>query len=315
MTFTFRTRARSLSAALVSTACAVIAVAGAAGATPPPLTTLQADQQAIASGLSNHPAPKSLQQAIPSIVGSLPAGYHNGCHAQGKLWPVVVPTNCVGGNTSSAQSIYLIGDSHAEQWSPGLTLAATTNHWKLTDLTMSGCVPSASTTPSTVNGNLSCQTWNHALLKRIVKDRPKVVVVGTFLRSPEPTSAMVSYLKKIKKVSAVVLLGDTPTPRAATYCAFSHLSRPSACAFHDSQSAARAQLQAIATDAGVGYLPTAQWFCKSGRCPITTSALVLYRDDSHISTETAAALRVLFAKSLVADSTGPGGAALTLSAS
>ena len=308
-----RSAARALSAVAVSTAVLVAGLSSIAGATPAPLTTIQEVQQGVASGLSNHPAPQSLQRSISSIVGSLPAGYRDGCHAQGKLWPVVLPNKCTVGDPSSAQSIYLIGDSHAEQWSPGLTLAATSNHWKLTDLTMSGCVPSASTTPSTVNGNLSCQTWNHDLLKRIQKDRPKVVVVGSLLRSPEPSNAIVKYLKEVEKVATVVLLGDTPTPGNATYCALSHLSQPAACAFHDTQVAARAQMQSLAVEAGVASLPTVQWFCKSGRCPITTNALLLYRDNSHISTETADALRVLLAKSLVADAVGPGGPELTLS--
>ncbi|UVT16986.1 MAG: acyltransferase [Nitrospira sp.] len=91
---------------------------------------------------------------------------------------------CDFGNSSSAVTVVLFGDSHAMQWFNPLEKLAELNGWKLTTVVKSSCHSFDIRPLGHKAANLdSCAQWRETALKQIVAMRPTIVILGNLTTS------------------------------------------------------------------------------------------------------------------------------------
>jgi peptidoglycan/LPS O-acetylase OafA/YrhL len=248
----------------------------------------------------------------------VPVVYADGCH----LSPTrtTYPT-CAFGDTSSATTVFLLGDSHAAQWFPTMEAIATKEHWRLLSRTKSGC-PAPDVTifnKALKRAYDECDTWRAGVLAEIAATNPALVVAaGTRTdslvdrasgRRLDASTAGAEWqagwsrtLAALEKDGvATAVLRDTPWPgRDVPSCVQQHSARPSAC------DLSRSALDAAAYDIGmVKGVSTAHavdlsaLLCDARRCPVTRGKYLVYRDTSHLTATFAAALTPYLGAKLV----------------
>ena len=261
----------------------------------------------LRAGLAPRPvsAPEAAQ--IASVSTTLPIIYADRCQAS-HYSNLLLP--CRFNSAGSGATVMLIGDSHAAEWFPALLSASHAEHWRLISHTKAGCPPVASTIPNNpTDPNAgpydACSAWNRALLAQMRAVHPDLVVIG--ILAPEVLrhlSSLSRYLDEIAPlVGHSVVLGDTPYPHFdAPSCIAANLGNAAACTLdqrNDLPPSSQARLAAaVRASRNASYLPTVQWLCLSGRCPVIVAGVVMYRDNSHLSLLGARALSGLLASAL-----------------
>ena len=191
------------------------------------------------------PVPADLVPSLATVRQDLPVIYADECHAE---WKEVAPPDCVYGR-KDGKTVFLIGDSHAAHWFPTFQRLADEQDWRLISLTKSAC-PVADL--PVYNGTLKreyteCDTWRAAVLDRISREKPAMVVVSDSRigqlwvdGNPVPytdredlwATGLERSLDELRKVAGhVVVIGDTPRPATdAPVCVSGHLDNALACA-------------------------------------------------------------------------------------
>ena len=86
----------------------------------------------------------------------------------------------------------------------------------------------------------------------------------------------------------VLILGDTPTPHAdVPSCVAAHLNSLSRCNVNRSEAVKDRWLQAddeVARAHDAQLVTTADWLCGAEECPTVLGNVLLYRDESHLTT-------------------------------
>jgi peptidoglycan/LPS O-acetylase OafA/YrhL len=295
----------SASTALVAiVAIAVVPSARGSGrlATVPSLaSSAQASRvsQIVGEGVSTQRVPSNLNPPLETVGGDRPA--IDQCHigiAATKSGP------CVFGDSSASTTVVLFGDSHAGQWFAPLNDLAHARHWKLVVFVKSEC-PSVNVHAYSVpmkREYVECDKWRSSALDRIRSMRPRVVVLSssvTFdaMGNFDPKtfeqswlSGTTSIVQQIEATGAVVVwLGDTPRPRgSAPDCVATHLQDARACmndvAIAQVDNQRRVQSAAAAAAAGATVIDPTPWICPGTKCPVVVGNLLVYRDNSHLST-------------------------------
>ena len=265
------------------------APSSSAAATPSPAYFTPASLPSLLNeGLTDRPVPHSVAAQLLGAATILPSGYSDGCHVD---QTATMAPACTYGDVSSMTSVWLIGDSHAEQWLPALEVIGLAHHWKIVAINKSACPPVAPGSSTTFNSSAypQCSTWNAYVLARIKAARPSLVIV-TALASEVVTRqrSMTAYLASLKtEANHVLLLGDTPNPSTdIPSCIATHLDNAATCALDPIVAAPAAQRAAyhdIATAAGVAFQPTTRWFCVIRGCPVIVDTTLMYRDNSHLT--------------------------------
>ncbi|MFN8168655.1 MAG: acyltransferase family protein [Candidatus Nanopelagicales bacterium] len=247
----------------------------------------------------------------------LPAIYSDGCHLS--ITATSSPT-CAFGETGSATTVVLLGDSHAAQWFPTLKRLADKNGWRLLVRTKSGCpAPDVTILQRRLKRAYDeCDTWRSAVLDEIVRTKPALVVAaGTRTDSlvdrasgdplaqdragAEWKAGWRRTLSPLEKAGVTVaVLRDTPWPgKDMASCVAQHESRPSTCDL--SRKALDSPAYDVATTNGS---PTAHGvdlsdvICAPTRCPATQGKYLVYRDESHLTATFARALAPYLDKQL-----------------
>ena len=228
---------------------------------------------------------------------SKPAVYTNGCHLSfGVAWP---KGSCEFGSVNSAETIMLVGDSHAAQWFPAALKIAQEHQWRLISITKSSC-------PATLlavkeNSGISCQVFQKKLIDEINSIKPQHLLISNFTEYQYPRiKPAINYAQSwvdgearfISQLtiptSALTLLGDTPYPiKDSTTCLSLHASQPTKCNFQYIRSDATQKLREYATSNQLRYADTASWLCNGNVCPALNGKQNNYRDTSHMSVPTA----------------------------
>jgi peptidoglycan/LPS O-acetylase OafA/YrhL len=297
----------SLSASTALMAIAAIAVVPSARgsgrlATVPSLSSqAQAARisQIVADGVFTQKVPSNLNPPLETVGGDRPA--INQCHlsiAATKSGP------CVFGDSRASTTVVLFGDSHAGQWFAPLNDQAHARHWKLIVFVKSDC-PSVNVHAYIVTMKREygeCDKWRSNALDRIRGLRPKMVVLsssvtsgamGNFVPKTFEQSWLTGTTSIVQQIEAsgavVVWLGDTPRPRgSAPDCVATHLQDARAC-MNDAATAQvdnqrRVQSAAAAAAAGATVVDPTPWICPGTKCPVVVGNLLVYRDNSHLST-------------------------------
>lgn len=260
--------------------------------------------------------PQNLRPALRDASSDQPRIYADGCH---RSFAETVPADCVYGN-SSAPRVVLFGDSHAAQWFPALMGWATDNGYAVEVHTKSSCPSVDATVYRDGVPYTECSLWRDAVIDRIEKESPALVLIANFgtanLNLPSDhsyasawNSALSSTLERISAPTAVIAdtpdLGQTPS-----ICLSARLQDTAACGLPRAEAVRADVRQAEATAAaadGSPMIDLTDFLCSDVCNPVIGDTLV-YRDAHHLtatfSAELADALGAALAD-VVTPSVGP----------
>ena len=240
--------------------------------------------------------PANLTPSLGSARSDKPVIYADGCILNNGQ---VTAKECAYGDTASGRLIVLFGDSHAAQWFPALQEISLRNHWRLEVLTKKGC-PTADIPIADPARGPECGPWRTSVLARLADEHPALVIMSAYRynttsaaigSNPDEVwrNGMQSTLDRIRPLAAnVLLLGDTPTPlNDVPGCVASHLRRVADCMNPRSAAIKPARLGVevdVAAAHDAAFVATGDWLCTSSECPVVIGNLLVYRDNSHITT-------------------------------
>jgi peptidoglycan/LPS O-acetylase OafA/YrhL len=126
--------------------------------------------------LDNAPVPDApMRPTVLEAKEDLPETTVDGCISDFNSVDVIT---CSYGDQSATHTIALAGGSHAEHWITALDLLGKQRHFKVTTYLKMGCPLTTEDVPLVMGDNRpypKCHTWNEAVMKKIVADRPDYV--------------------------------------------------------------------------------------------------------------------------------------------
>ncbi|MFG3343179.1 acyltransferase family protein [Glycomyces sp. NPDC048151] len=273
-------------------------------------------ERRLQEGLAVASVPADLEPSLTGAETDQPTIYDDGCHLV--FEEIALPSECAYGDTASATTVVLMGDSHAAQWFPALEALAEQNGWKLLARTKSSCGPADLTQYSSAykRDYTECDEWRDDILSEIEEIEPAMVILSgedapsladSEDSSPEGWAA--AWTRTLERVTAAagqtVALTDTPrSPSGDSIpeCIAVHQQEVRECVMDRSEaiddSGNREAGMAAAEEAGATVVETVGWFCFSGECPVITGNTLVYRDSHHISTPYARSLSTLLGDAL-----------------
>jgi SGNH domain-containing protein len=234
--------------------------------------------------------------------------YEDGCLAQATA---TRSPRCVYGDRGSRTTVVLFGDSHAMQFFPALEPIAVRRHWRLVQLTKSGCPPAAVEVVYTPLNRAypECDSWRADTLARIARERPALVVAaasvdytvvadGRRLGDAAATAALAAgyapMLRRLRRlVPRVAVIVDPPKPPwDIPDCVSRALHKLRRCAFRRGPAVARANAMAAGARRvrGVRVIDASGRFCLPELCPAVIGNVLVYRRTGHITATYAATL-------------------------
>jgi len=206
----------------------------------------------------------------------------------------------------NATTVWLTGDSHAEQWKPALLQLAKKNHWKLTYSLLGGC-PVAEVSFAGYHGkgdpaaNAACMTGSKSIARMIEEDRPDKVFYSIFARKEKlddgsGLSQSDQYGKGLPKFwgrwadagSTVYVLADPPLNGYVrdAKCVALNPSQPLKCAVprHVAQPADPLISAARQMNSDrVRLIDLTDHFCDDSRCYAVVGNVSVYFDADHLN--------------------------------
>jgi hypothetical protein len=260
--------------------------------------------QAVRAVRVHAPLPAPLS---PSSISATAPGLYVPFRCVPQFGPGTTFDMCALGDVASRHVVALIGDSHAWMWIPGLSRAASILHFELIPVTKPGCL--------LVNLHENrpgwpCRTWYLSAL-RIVRRLHPSATIASFMTSNldagEASFAATELHSVLKAVPHGVLIADPPN-----YNVFSEgFTTPGSCLSSAGATQATCAIQQpAAMDASLGAIqamarryrypavPTLQWFCADGTCPVVIDGTVTTEDGSHITDQYSTLLAPLLADDL-----------------
>ncbi len=126
--------------------------------------------------LDHAPVPDApMRPTVLEAKQDLPETTVDGCISD---FDNVSVTTCAYGDQSATHTIALAGGSHAEHWITALDLLGKLHHFKITTYLKMGCPLTTEDVPLVMGDNRpypKCHTWNEAVMKKIIADRPDYV--------------------------------------------------------------------------------------------------------------------------------------------
>ena len=212
------------------------------------------------------------------------------------------------GGDARAPQVWLLGDSHAQQWQGAIYDLARKRHWRLTTSYLGGC-PAADVaflgfrTPWGPDEQKRCRDWSHDSADEIEKERPALVITAMASRhqlvddgssrshDQQFEAGLQAYWKRWSSAGTRVLAVADPPLNVEV--------RPADCLLlseEDPQSCARPRqiaqpadpLAAAARDAGlpgVSVLDLTDRFCDASLCYAAVGGIPVYYDADHLNLE------------------------------
>jgi peptidoglycan/LPS O-acetylase OafA/YrhL len=213
---------------------------------------------------------------------------------------------CAMGDTASAATVALVGDSHAAMWKPAFEQIAAQRHWRLEMLARSSCpLLDLDIRPPVLHRKYTeCEQWRGQIFDRLQAEHPRLIVLsmwrrygvgygtGSGFRAYDSawTDSITRLVQQLRRTGAkVLMLGPTPDPRTnVPICLSGHLDDASACALPKSTAVNQPGIAAEATATQVGggqYANLTELFCTADRCPVIVGSTLVYVDWSHLTLE------------------------------
>ncbi|MGF1661032.1 MAG: acyltransferase family protein [Kineosporiaceae bacterium] len=218
-------------------------------------------------------------------------------------WESTVAEPCVF-EPGEGPRVVLFGDSHAQQWSEALVPAAEEGDWNLEILSKVFCTPATRTVYADAleADYVACDQWRESALARLTDPatRPDVVIVGALntagFAAEEAAKNAQGWETTLDRLRAadvrVVYLRDTPRPagnvpdclerQEAAACDLDRIA-----ALPPDATADRIQAGLEPDMAVVDLTPA---LCGSTYCPVVRDGIIVYRDDSHLTSSITVAL-------------------------
>ncbi|MFI5511719.1 acyltransferase family protein [Mycobacterium sp. NPDC051804] len=327
-----RSPARSLAVGGVATAAAVSVCAAVAVAIPPPVgrgapaapltftaaspptgRTIEAYDAAISGALAQVQAvvaaaaevktvPSNLDPTLTDAADEPKDMIIDGCL---RTFFEVGQPDCAAGDTTSATTVALLGDSNATMWSPAFDEVATQKGWRLETLTKSGCPPMDLAVTGPVRRLLytNCEQWRDEIITQLNAKRPRLVVMSVWrgyggpelgwqpgFASYDPAwmAGLTRLVRQLRGTGAEVLvLGPIPDPHSmVAICLSGHLDDTTACSAPRSMAVNEAGIAAESAAIRVGgghYVDVTGLFCTADRCPVIVGNTLVYSDQTHVT--------------------------------
>jgi peptidoglycan/LPS O-acetylase OafA/YrhL len=256
-------------------------------------------QAAVAASADIQAVPADLSPPLGAAAADKPDVFVNGCV---RSWLYTGQGECASGDTASASTVALVGDSHAAMWEPAFQTLAAQRQWRLETLAKVTCplMDLPITSPYLHREYTECEQWRGQIVARLHAEHPALVVLDMSRRySPDYgftvydrpwLDGLTRLVADLRASGATVLvLGPVPDPRSTVpTCLSEHLDAATACApdravaVNDAGIAAEEQ----ATAAGGGrYEDLTSLFCTAGRCPVIVGNRLVFRDDNHVTVQ------------------------------
>ncbi|MDO3634352.1 acyltransferase family protein [Mycolicibacterium arseniciresistens] len=212
--------------------------------------------------------------------------------------------SCAYGKQDSDVIVAVVGDSHANQWVPGLAKVAEKKGWALVEYTKAAC--SFSDVPVATKDQKpypSCNEWSAAVLDQLIKEKPTMVITsqsskGVFVNGelrydPVGRSALAAGLRRsyealTKAGIPVLVIQDSPAPtQDIPDCVEANADELTACAAdravmvpddHGSD-----QMEAVQGLGNVRVVDFNDAICPTDKCAAVIGNVLLYRDNSHMT--------------------------------
>jgi hypothetical protein len=173
---------------------------------------------------------------------------------------------CRLGDATSAKTIVVIGDSHAQHWMPTILLMAEQDGWAILPIVKSACTPH---TWLRYPQKPECPGWYKWAIGQAEALHPDVTLIaGTWAPENVPDEAvktiasLTSAAKRFSK--SVIVMGDPPKQnRQPVDCLLARHATMKTC----TTTATKVQLRgdtkaaAIAKNRHIGFVDTRGWFC------------------------------------------------------
>jgi len=247
------------------------------------------------------PIPANLKPTLAGAIKDAPPSYRDGCHGSigdARIHP------CVYGDKTGATTVALFGDSHAAQWLPALIREGVARHWKIVNLTKSGC-PSADVKFRSTHSSdiVPCRTWRSRAETWLRGHHPDLIVVANLRTYPlldasgrlTPASkreaqwraGLTKTLRALPTTSRRVVLADTPQfSQDVPSCLSKHHSDIAACETSRTKAisgAHNAAEKGAATATGTTFVDLNGELCSYDPCPVIEGHLLMWRDPSHLT--------------------------------
>ena len=213
--------------------------------------------------------------------------------------------SCTYGKEDSTTVVALIGDSHANQWAPGIAEIAQARGWKVVEYTKAAC-SFADVLITTKDGHPypSCREWSTALLDRLLTtDKPTMVITSSIKKrvmingqanfDAENISALAAGLRHnyeaLNKAGIpVVVIQDTPLPEFdIPECVQQNTDKLTECAGDRSKMVpgdlGAEQFEAKAGLDNVHLVDLNGAICPAEKCAAVIGNVLVYRDASHLT--------------------------------
>ena len=256
-------------------------------------------QATVAASADVTAVPSNLDPALVDVKGEEEDFLLDGCM---RLIREVGHPECVAGDTASATTVTLLGDSNAAMWAPAFQQLAAQRHWRRETLTKAGCPPLDLPIVESLLGReyTECQQWRGEILGRLRDERPQLIVLS-ISRQYGDDSGFPSYgrewidslgrlTRELRGIAEQVLvLGPIPDPGSdVPVCLSTHLDDVMACSKPRPTAVNNVGIadETAAVETGGGqYADLTSLFCTVSRCPVIVGNTLMYLDESHLTLE------------------------------
>ena len=254
----------------------------------------------LTASLATAAVPENLTPPLDRAALDRPRIYDEDCSS--RFADATIRKPCTYGDTASATTIVLFGDSHAGQWFPALESLARQRHWKLVVVTKTACsAASVRIYQTTLKRPFDeCVRWRESAWVYLASLRPAMIVLASAAgggnlvpRSTTPDDVWAAgWIRTVNSLAPagarLYLIEDTPYQAGDTpECLSTHPDEPRACIVSAGdafpRTARRLRVDAALRARGVTLVDPAPWFCTPSGCPVIVGNVLVYRDAGHIT--------------------------------
>jgi hypothetical protein len=227
--------------------------------------------------------------------------YRDGCMAWAE---VTVSPRCLYGDTASRKRVTIFGDSRAMQYFDPLEPVARKRGWRLLGLVRGNCLVAE------VEYERYCDRWRENSLRRIERERPDLVIVGSATKGmyrvtrggvqlsrsasqPFLVRGFASTLRRLKATGAkvIVIRDQTLAPFSPPECLLDPGGTVDSCTYPVAYRLPRAFELRAARRVGVRTIDPEPVFCPDGQCRPVRGRILVFRDRYHLSATFARTMR------------------------
>jgi peptidoglycan/LPS O-acetylase OafA/YrhL len=201
------------------------------------------------------------------------------------------PVTCVYGDPKAPKTVALVGGSHAAHWLPTLQALSAPHGWKVVVYTKNRCLLTTEMIQVFGEDYVSCREWNDKVMAELLQHPPQIVFTTATTGTGRDEHTPAGYVEQWRRLTAagirVIAVRDTPrmdmnVPECVELNGpqSPECSRPreAVLASTPPYKSIEGQLQ------GVVFLDLNGYLCRTDVCPSVIGNVLVYRDDSHLTT-------------------------------